>query len=564
MIKRLRWQLIIVFLALVAIAALLLSQQPVAITPVIATEPVAGGVYSEGLIGAFSRLNPLLDFYNQPDRDVDRLLFSSLVRFDDRGIPQGEVAESWGISSDGQVYNFALRKDVVWHDGQPLTSADVIFTIELMRDPELPIPADIRKLWQSIEVEAFDEYTLQFRLPEPFAPFIDYLNFGILPQHILEGVTASELINHQFNAMPVGSGPYRFNHWLVEDGVTVGVSLLANDDYFLGRPYIDEVVFRYYADETAALQAYQDGEILGIAHIGDDILDAALKEPELNFYSTRMPEVSLIYLNLDNPAVPYFQDVNVRKALLYALNRQGMVNRIYRGQATIADGPILPNTWAYYEGIGRIPFEPEKAIDLLKEAGYVIPAEGGNVRQSEDGERLSFTLLHPDDALHTQIASEIQKYWEAVGVEVKLTALPYDELVEEYLSPRLYEAALVELDFTRSPDPDPYPFWHQTQATSGQNYSLWNDRQASEYIEQARIIVDPEERTRLYRNFQVRFANELPALPLFYPIYTYGVDAQVQGVRIGPIFEPSDRFGTITRWFFFSEQTVGVNNTPTP
>ena len=108
-----------------------------------------------------------------------------------------------------------------------------------------------------------------------------------------------------------------------------------------------------------------------------------------------------------------------------------------------------------------------------------------------------------------------------------------------------------------SPDPDPYPLWHQTQATGGQNYSLWNDRQASEYLEQARIIVDPAERTRLYRNFQVRFTNELPALPLFYSMYTCGIDAEVQGVRIGPLFEPRDRYAAVTDWFLFSERSVG-------
>jgi peptide/nickel transport system substrate-binding protein len=130
-------------------------------------------------------------------------------------------------------------------------------------------------------------------------------------------------------------------------------------------------------------------------------------------------------------------------------------------------------------------------------------------------------------------------------------------LIADYLEPRLYEAALVDISLSRSPDPDPYPFWHQTQATGGQNYSLWNDRQSSEYLEQARIIVDPAERTRLYRNFQVRFYNEMPALPLFYPMYTFGVQADIHGIRTGPLFQPADRFDNITEWFLFSERTVG-------
>ena len=120
----------------------------------------------------------------------------------------------------------------------------------------------------------------------------------------------------------------------------------------------------------------------------------------------------------------------------------------------------------------------------------------------------------------------------------------------------------MDLSFSRTPDPDPYPFWHQTQAANGQNYAMWNDRQASEYLEQARIIVDPAERARLYRNFQVRFASELPSLPLYYPMYTYAVSNQVQGVRMGPLFDTSDRFATVTSWYLFSE--AGENPAETP
>jgi peptide/nickel transport system substrate-binding protein len=137
-----------------------------------------------------------------------------------------------------------------------------------------------------------------------------------------------------------------------------------------------------------------------------------------------------------------------------------------------------------------------------------------------------------------------------------MTPVPYNELVSAYLEPRTYQAALVDLDLARSPDPDPYPFWHQAQKTGGQNYSSWDDHQASEYLEQARVIVDIAERTRLYRNFQVRFTSEMPALPLFYPVYTYAVDARVQGVTMGPLFDTSDRYATITSWFLVAENSV--------
>lgn len=138
-----------------------------------------------------------------------------------------------------------------------------------------------------------------------------------------------------------------------------------------------------------------------------------------------------------------------------------------------------------------------------------------------------------------------------------LQGLSYDELVTDYLDNRNFTAALVDINLTRSPDPDPYAFWHQAQVTGGQNYSKWDDLRASEYIEQARITTDIAERTRLYQNFQVRFTQEMPALPLYYPVYSYAVDAQVQGVSVGPLFDPSDRFNTITQWFLVTKRSMG-------
>jgi peptide/nickel transport system substrate-binding protein len=163
-----------------------------------------GGVYAEGLIGSMLRLNPLLDYYNNVDRDVDHLLFSGLVRFDDRGFPVGDLADSWGISQDGTVYNFSIRQNANWHDGTPVTSDDVIFTIERMREDGSPISDDLREFWKQVEVRRLDDKSLQFRLPEAFAPFLDYLTFGVVPEHLLGDLSLSEIIDSPFNLQPVG------------------------------------------------------------------------------------------------------------------------------------------------------------------------------------------------------------------------------------------------------------------------------------------------------------------------------------------------------------------------
>ncbi|NUM46325.1 MAG: peptide ABC transporter substrate-binding protein [Anaerolineales bacterium] len=558
--KKLRWQLLIVILALAAIALILLGQQPNVLPPNVQNtpQPIAGGLYTEGLVGSPSRLNPLLDFYNQPDRDIDHLLYSSLIHFDERGIPNPDLAESYGITQDGTTYTFSIRQNARWHDGEPVTSQDIIFTIELMRDPNMPVPQDLRDLWNDIEVEAINDSLIQFHLPEPLSPFLDYLTFGILPEHLLGSLTTAEIVDAPFNLQPIGSGPYRFSQFLVENDQIVGVELIAFEQYHFPRAFIDKLVFRYYPDSQTALTAFQNGEVNGVSQITSDVLPTALAEPGLSLYTSRLPQLTLVFFNLDSPRHPFFQELAVRQALMHALNRQRLVNEVLGGQAILANGPIFPGTWAYLD-VDELPaYDVDAGIDLLKAAEYTIPAEGGDVRAKGD-EFLRFTLLHPDDALHTQIAEIIQSSWAQIGVEVELEALPYPELVEA-LTARDYAATLVDLNLTRSPDPDPYPFWHQAQITGGQNYAQWDDRVASEYLEQARITLDLTERARLYRNFQVRFARELPALPLYYPVYTYAVSSEVQGVRVGPLFDPSDRLSYLPQWFL---QAV-LGNTPVP
>lgn len=551
--KKIRWQLLIIFVAGLIVGVLLLSEQPAATTnpenTTIEQTPIAGGVYTEALIGSMQRLNPILDFYNSVDRDIDRLLYQSLLRFDSSGLPYSDLAETWGISKDGTVYNFTLRQGATWHDGEPVTAEDIVFTVQLLRNGGSIVPADLQAFWQGVEVKILDANNLQFRLPEPFAPFLDYLTFGILPRHILDGLTIEQIVDHEYNFAPIGSGPFRFSNFIVEDGQIKGVSLKANDKFLPQPPYIQEIAFRYYPDAQAAWAAYQAGEVQGISDVPPDILQQVLVAPELLVYTGRRPEIGMVFINLNNPETDFLKDVNVRRALLMGINRQALIDDVLQGHASIADGPILPDTWAYYAGMQRVEFDPTGAQAMLKEAGYIYETEGAAVR-SKSGKALQFTLLYPDTETHRQLAEAIQKDWTVLGVQVTLEAVPYDQLVNDRLAQRSYQAALVDLNLSRSPDPDPYPFWDQAQATGGQNYSQWDDRMVSEYLEQARVTTDMGERTRLYNNFQMIFGQQLPSLPLFYPMYSYAVSAEVRGVSMGPLFDASDRFATIMNWFF--------------
>jgi peptide/nickel transport system substrate-binding protein len=199
--KKLRWPLLIAIIALAAISILLINQKPASLQPIAApvVQPAEGGIYTEGLVGSFMRLNPVLDYYNQADKDIDRLIYSGMLRIDDRGIPQADLATSWGISRDGTIYNFSLNPNAVWHDGEPVTSDDIIFTIQMMSADGSPYPADVRDFWKQIEIIRLDNKTVQFKLPEPFAPFLDYLTFGVLPSHLLGDLTMEELVDDSFN-----------------------------------------------------------------------------------------------------------------------------------------------------------------------------------------------------------------------------------------------------------------------------------------------------------------------------------------------------------------------------
>ena len=545
--KRFRWQLIIIFIT-GAIVGILFLGNGVETNITEEPEPEQGGTYTEALTGSLNRLNPLLDDNNAVDRDVDRLIYSGLLKFDDRGTAQPDLAESWGISRDGTVYNFTLKSDLVWHDGEPVTSDDILFTIELMREGASVVPEDLQTFWQDVEVVALSEDTIQFRLPEAYSPFPDYLTFGILPAHLLADLTFDQIVDDQFNLQPVGTGPYRFDHLIVENDAIVGVVLTAFDQYYEGRAFLDQIVFRYYPDSVAALQAYRDDAVDGIGYVSDEILPDVLAEDGLSLYTARKPEMGIIFLNLNNPEAPFFQDAAVRKALLQGINRRMIVDQYLKGQGFVANGVILPNTWAYYEGLTETEFDLESAKLALKEAGYAVGTDDP-VRVNEDGVRLEFELIYPDEEIFQPIVDSITASWTELGVAVTTTPMSYDELINTRLENRDFDAALVNINLSGTPDPEPYPFWDQAQTTGGQNYSQWNDSIASDYIEDARVTWDLAERTRLYRNFQVVFNDAMPSLPLYYTVYNYAVDKAYQGVSVGPIFDSSDRFATVSGWY---------------
>ena len=345
--RNLRWQLLIAVGGLILVIGLLIGQTPD--TDIVDPQPVPGGVHIEALIGKLARLNPILDTFNQTDRDIDRLIYSSLIRFNSRGEPIPDLATEWAVSADATLYTFTLRDDARWHDNEPVTSDDVIYTFSKMQDENFPGPVDLQTMWQQVNIIRLDEHRVQFQLPEPFAPFLDYLTIGLLPDHLLRGVSAGELIDHPYNLQPIGTGPFSFDRFLVEDGEVVSVSLASFQGYYGQVPYLERVEFRFYESSHDALDAYIAGEIQGIGQVDPGIFNEVLDSPQLNLHTSRLPQISLAFLNTKHTEKTYLAEKKFRQALMFSINRQWIINHALQGQGLMPIGPIMPATWAHSE-----------------------------------------------------------------------------------------------------------------------------------------------------------------------------------------------------------------------
>jgi peptide/nickel transport system substrate-binding protein len=560
--RQIRWQILVILVGVVLVG-ILLAYLAVNYTTVL--RPGYGGTYVEGVSGFPRHLNPLLSGYNEVDRDMCALVFSGLTRMNEHGEVEPDLARRWEITLDGLSYTFYLRSDAYWHDGTPLTADDVVFTIKLLQDPDFPGPPDLGStLWRTVTVEKVDRRTVRFTLPESYAPFLDYTTVGILPAHLLGGIRAADLPAAEFNLNPVGSGPFQLEEIEVESGTITAMVLERFPRYHGDQPYLDRVQIRFYPSYQTALNAYEAGEVEGIARVPTAELPRARALPSLNLFSAQIAEYGIVFLNLQRSDLPFFQETEVRQALLYALDRQQIIEEVLAGQAIVAHNPVIPGTWAYNQDVPHYEYAPDTANGLLNNAGWIQRAADGGLRR-KDGQLLAFTLLTSSEPERIGMAKMLAEQWATIGVTVTVEiASPLE--VRGALENRQFEAILVHLALPG--DPDPYPFWHETQIENGQNYAGLAHRRISEVVEQARVIVNRERRQQLHHEFQEIFAEEVPALLLYVPVYTYGVDERIRNVQIGPLMHPYDRFYTISDWWlvprrvFVSEAEVGVEAGP--
>jgi len=521
--------------------------------------PDRGGVFREGVAGNPRYLNPLLCDATDIDMDLCGLLYRGLTTIDKHGRVVPDLAASWQVDAD-KVYTFRMKPNQYWHDGVPVTVDDVVFTINVLKDPNVYSLPDLTSLWRTVEVSKIDDLTVRFTLSQPFTPFMDYTTIGLLPRHIWQNVSPAELATKPLNATPIGNGMMR-----VVETAADHIRLEPSPFYRGPHPYLSAIELKFYPDHASLFTAFVNGEIDGISQVLPQDLPIATARADLNLFSAVQSEYLIVILNLTNKDVPFFQDKAVRQALMYGTNRDNLVNNVAGGQGIVAHSVVLPENWANDPEVKKYKYDPVLANKLLDGAGWV-DKDGDGIRE-KDGKPLKFLLYSNDDPARVALIDQIAKDWKAIGVDAQPTPVTFAGLVGDFLNTRHFDAALIGWETTG--DPDPYPLWHSTQAAGGgQNYSGWANQDADHIMEQARALTDEKARRQLYLRFQDIFAEEMPSLLLYYPVYTYGVNTRVHNVQIGALNQPSGRFATFADWYMLTRRIpasqVPHNAPPTP
>lgn len=527
-----------------AVAALLLAAAAVFVACIQSTiaqqvVPADGGVYAEAVVGRPRFLNPLLAQPSSPDEDVTALVFSGLTRLTPSGEVVPDLAAGWEISPDGLVYDFRLRADVVWQDGQPFRAEDVLYTIQALQHPGFRGPAGLADFWRRVKAEKAGEARVRMTLDRPFAPFLEYAALGIAPAHLLGSVRPEDLPSHRFNADPVGTGPYR-----VTSAAPGQVSLEVNPRYHGRRPYLKEIRFVYYSSASRAADALRRGEVMGFQGVPPGGVSSLAALEGLTLHSR--PDSATTTMLVLNSGHPLFADRIVRQAISYAVDRRRIAYSALGEQAAPAEGLVSPASWAFDPAsCGRYEHRPERARELLEAAGWVLPP--GEMIRQRNGQRLEFVILTNDEPERVRAAEEISRELEAVGMRATVQAAGWTGLVQDFLVPRRFQAVLTA-HWSPTADPDLYAFWHSSQVKAGLSFGGWSNPTADTLLSQARETTDPKGRARLYSEFQALFAEEMPGVPLYYPLYPYAVSREVKGVHLGLLLRPSDRLDGIADW----------------
>jgi peptide/nickel transport system substrate-binding protein len=540
-------QRIIITIALVVagISGIFLLLHGIALVTVVA--PASGGTYTEGIVGQPSFINPVLAKDGTPDKDLTTLVFASLT----------DMAASVKHDDDYTVWNVRLKDGAVWSDNTPITSDDVIFTIQRIQNPDTASP--LLTDWQHISVERVSEREVKFTLPNAYSLFADNVLSQLrpIPKKLFADISPSNTILSVYNLEPVGSGPYTYQHLEKrKDGFISSYTLKANRSYEpIGHvPYITTFVIKFYENEHNLVAAYNIGAISGFYTSQSDIRSRL----RINSHIYNVPTTKYFALFLNQDANPLLADAAVRTALSLAVDKQRIVSDIFNNSAIISDGPLPPTLDYYDSGVEQTwSHDANRALNILAEAGWTTDQDSHLLVHKSGNQTvpLSITITTPDIATLDAIADHIADNWKSIGVDVQVKKIDPTLINDEVIKTRNYETLL--FGNILSQVPDLFSFWHSSERFyPGLNLALYDNASVDRAIESLRAQ-DPN--SDAYRNkldaLQEVIATDVPAIFLISPRHFYVVRHNIDGVLIGRIALPNDRFANIQNWYVKTQRS---------
>ncbi len=489
--------------------------------------PAYGDTFMEASIGDIQGLIPNITS-DGASHEVGNLIYDGLVKRDKDLNLVPSLAESWELSPDCLTLTFKLRKDVKWHDGWLFTGADVRFTYETMIHPKTPTA--YKEDFVTVKgVEVLDPFTVRVKYSQPNPQAVENWGMWMLPRHLLAGyVEGGFLREAPQNREPIGNGPYRFVEWKSGEKVV----LVANPEYFEGRPYLSRVVYRIIPSQATI---FLELKAKGVDFAG---LTAIQFARQTNYRAFRKaynkyqyPANAYTYFGF-NLKDPRFADRRVRQAFAHAINKQELIDGVILGLGREATGPYKPGTWAYNPNVMRYPYDPERAKRLLAEAGW-RDTDGDGILD-KDGQPFAFTILtNQGNEERKKIAEIIQQRLREIGVAVEVRTLEWAAFIKEFVKKRRFEAII--LGWGIGLDPDQFNIWHSSKTGPDElNHISYANSEADRLLELGRASCKREERKKYYDRLQEILAEDQPIIFLYFRDALPVVASRVRGIEPSP------------------------------
>ncbi|WP_027720186.1 peptide-binding protein [Maridesulfovibrio zosterae] len=487
------------------------------------SKPVNGGRMTEPSIGEPMCLIPALSS-DSASHTVASKLFVSLLKYNKDIELVPDAAESFEVLDGGKLFKFKIRENIRWSDGEPLTAEDVEFTYKLMIDPATPTAysGDFKNVK---DFKVTGKYSFEVRYDKVFARSLITWAMDILPKHILEN---EDLNTTKYRRAPVGAGPYKLKEWIPGRRVI----LEANDDYFEGRPYIDEIVYRIIPDLSTQFMELKSGNLDSMGLTPQQYLfQTKGVNWEKDFQKFKYLSFSYAYLAF-NMESKFFKDKRVRQAINYAVDKNEIVKGVLLGLGYPALGPYKPGTWVYNDKLKPFGFKPEKARELLKAAGWTDSDGDGII--DRDGEPFSFTIItNQGNSLRIKAATIIQNRLKGIGIDVKIRTVEWAAFIKEFIDKGRFDATILGWNILQ--DPDIYSAWHSSNAVpGGLNFIKYKNAELDELLEKGRTTLKQEERKRIYDRVQEILQEEQPYCFLYVPMALPIYSSRIRGLKVEP------------------------------